>query len=90
MSEANRINLSVGVPGINAKAKRIKQGITMDQTIKWLKSKGYGENLTNELIKIASKYPVSALNGFRKNLNEHIIRIQGQDTKLKETEGEQE
>jgi len=70
----NKISLSMSGAGDGAKwfpTKCIQHG----QIIEWIKKKGYGDRVTQELIKIAKNYPNSTLHVFKKNFNTHVKNV---------------
>jgi hypothetical protein len=73
MSEPTRISLGVSVGGEEGR-KRVKKA-SLQQVISWIRSRGFEENTTNELIRIVSGYPIGTYYRFREDLQKHLIKI---------------
>lgn len=74
MREAQNLNFNVSA-GKNSKNGRINKPLTYDDVVKWIKNKGIDEEITNELIKLASNYPSDYMQ-FIKNYQTYLTRIQ--------------
>lgn len=73
MSEPTSIKASVFVPGKSSNS--FNKPLTLTTISKWIKLQGFDDYTTEELIKLAGKYPTNALSSFRKNFNLMIERV---------------
>jgi hypothetical protein len=76
MAETQHISAKVHVPGKSDSQLRIP--LTLKRVSEWIRLQGFDEYTTDGLIKIASRYPDSALNHFRRNFNLMIQRVRAQ------------
>lgn len=73
MGEPTSIKASISVPGKSN--GRFSIPLTLETVSKWIKLQGFDNYTTEELIKLAEKYPTHALPGFRKNFNLMVERV---------------
>ena len=88
MSEGNRLNLKVGVPGKTKSKTRLQKHLTLELITSWIKIQGFDEYTTNGLIELASGYPTQALPSFRRNFNLMIERVR--EKRTKEQQGQEQ
>ncbi len=71
----------MGIPGDNKKNKPVWVPPTLTEVIDWINARSYPDEVKEELIKRASRYPGHALRGFVKNIESQIAGIQSKRRK---------
>lgn len=55
--------------------RRFRRATTLQGIVTWIDGQEYSQEVKDGLVKIASTYPHSALDFFRKNINRHIAGL---------------
>lgn len=76
MSE--RLNLKMSVIGANPSVA-IHNPLTLDQSIKRIKEKGYQPNIENGLINLLKKQPRNTYEMFFKNIYTHLRKLENNE-----------
>lgn len=72
-----KLNLKISLPDDAEKQRFVTEKyVTLDQVISWIKTRGYDDYITKELVKKVSKYPMNTYYKFRDDLQRHIGNIQ--------------
>lgn len=74
---SNQINAKIFIPGHLKDSKRVgpNRQLTFEIISDWIKLQGLDDYTTTGLIEMASKYPTTALQSFRRNFNLMIARV---------------
>lgn len=75
MTEANRTNIRLKIPGDRKNKPLVIVPLTLAEVIDWIKAQPYDENTKHGLITKASAYPGQALRTFMKDIDQHINSI---------------
>lgn len=73
MHDTENINVKINIPGKENVV--FKRPVYHEDMINWVKSQQYDDVLTEELVKLVSKYPINSFEHFKKNIQKHILSI---------------